>query len=120
MHASILVVEDDADTCAQLATLLEGEGYAVGTATDGYAALTWLRTHPAPRLVLLNLALSAPDGWQFLTARRADGALARVPVVALSAAGKALRPAALALGADELLSKPVNAAALLVTAGRYR
>ena len=120
MHASILVVEDDADTCAQLATLLEGEGYAVGTATDGYAALTWLRTHPAPRLVLLNLALSAPDGWQFLTARRADAALARVPVIALSAAGPALRPAALALGADELLSKPVNAAALLVTAGRYR
>ena len=120
MHAAILVVEDDSHTCAQLVTLLEGEGYAVGTASDGYAALTWLRTNVAPRLVLLNLTLSAPDGWQFLTARRADGALARVPVVALSAAGKALRPAALALGADELLSKPVNAAALLVTAGRYR
>ena len=99
---------------------MSASGYAVDTATDGCAALTYLRSHPPPRLVLLDLALSAPDGWQVLPARRADGALARVPVVALSAAGKALRPAALALGADELLSKPVNAAALLVTAGRYR
>ena len=99
---------------------MSASGYAVDTATDGCAALTYLRSHPPPRLVLLDLALSAPDGWQFPTARRADAALARVPVVVLSGDGKGMRPAALALGAARLLSKPVNAAALLVTAGRYR
>ena len=99
---------------------MSASGYAVDTAADGYAAMTYLRSRPPPRLVLLNLAIAADDGWLFLTARRADAALARVPVVVLSGDGKGMRPAALALGAARLLSKPVNAAALLVTAGRYR
>ena len=120
MRATVLAVEGDADSCAQLVTLLEGEGYAVDTATDGYAALTYLRSRPPPRLVLLNLAIAADDGWLFLTARRADAALARVPVVALSDDGQSLRAAAVALGAAGLLVKPVDAAALLVTASRYR
>jgi CheY-like chemotaxis protein len=120
MRAAILVVEDDPDSCAQILTLLEGEGYAVDTAADGYAAMTYLRSRPPPRLVLLNLAIAADDGWLFLTARRADAALARVPVVALSDDGQSLRAAAVALGAAGLLVKPVDAAALLVTASRYR
>ena len=120
MRATILVVEHDADTRAQLVTLLEYEGYAVATAADGAGALAYLRSRPPPRLVLLNLAMSAPDGWQFLAQRRAEPEFARVPVFALSAPGEALRPAALALGADDLLAKPVNPAALLVAAARYR
>lgn len=120
MRATILIVEDDADTRGQLVTLLEGEGYAVDVATDGHAALTYLRSRPPPRVVLLKLAISAPDGWRFLAACRAEPRLARIPVIALADAGEALGPAALALGADDLLAKPVSPAALLITAARYR
>jgi len=120
MRATILIVEDDADTRAQLVTLLEGQGYAVDVATDGHTTLAYLRCRPPPRLILLNLAIAAPDGWQFVAARRADAALARIPVIALSPAGDALRPAAVAVGADDLLAKPVDRDALLAAAARYR
>ena len=120
MRATILIVEDDADLSAPLATLLEGEGYAVDVATDHHTALAYLRHGPPPRLILLSLAPSAPDGWQFLAARRADAALARIPVIARSPAGKALRPAAVAVGADDLLAEPGDRDALLAAAARYR
>ncbi len=120
MRATILVVEHDADMSARLATLLEEEGYAVDVATDRHTALAYLRHGPPPRLILLSLALSALDGWQFLAARRADAAMARIPVIALSPAGTALRPAAVAVGADDLLAEPVDPDALLATVARHR
>jgi two-component system cell cycle response regulator DivK len=120
MRATILVVEDDDATRAQLVTLLEREGYSVAVTDDGHAALAYLRSQLPPCCVLLKLTMLADDCWQFLAARRSEPKLARVPVIALCAAAEKLRPAALALGAEQFLAKPVNHAALVVTVARYR
>jgi CheY-like chemotaxis protein len=120
MRATILVVEDDADARAQVVTFLEREGYTVAVTDDGHAALAYLRSQLPPCCVLLNLAMLADDCWKFLAARRSEPKLARVPVIALCAAGEALRPAASALGAEQFLVKPVNHAALVVAVARYR
>ena len=50
-NASILVVDDDVDTCHNLSDILTDLGYRVDTAYDGPAALDLVRTfdlEPAP------------------------------------------------------------------------
>ena len=50
----ILVVDDIADNCLLLQTILELEGYQVEVADNGYAALEMIEANP-PALVLLDL-----------------------------------------------------------------
>ncbi len=119
MPSPVLIVDDDAATRDALALLLNNSGYATATAADGQEALTYLRSHPAPGLVLLDLLMPVADGWQFLAERSKDAALAGVPVVTLSAGGKSLRAAAMALGADDFLEKPIAPDDLLAIVGRY-
>ncbi len=119
MPPQLLIVEDDSATRDALALLLSGAGYATATAADGREALTYLRSHPVPDLVLLDLLMPVADGWQFLAERAKDAALAAIPVVVLSAGGKSLRAAALALGADDFLEKPISPEDLLAAVGRY-
>ena len=44
--ASILVVDDEADTCRNLSDILTDLGYHVDTALDGFAALKLAREKP--------------------------------------------------------------------------
>jgi len=115
----ILLVDDDADERHGLTLLLEREGYSVVTASHAKHAVEILRQHPYPRLILLELAMEAPGGWQLLSSRYRDSALANVPFVVLSTAGQSLRCPALALGADDVLDKPINVDDLLAVVARY-
>jgi CheY-like chemotaxis protein len=93
----------------------------MAVADNGHAGLAYLRSQAPPCCVLLNLTMLAAGCWQLLATRRAEPKLiARVQVIALCAAGEALRPSALALGAEESLAKPVNHAALVGALARYR
>ena len=80
---AILVVDDDAAVREGVRALLESEGYAVATASDGAEAIEKLRTGPV-RLILLDLAMPGVDGWQFLARREAEAGFPRTPVVLLS------------------------------------
>jgi CheY-like chemotaxis protein len=115
----ILLVHGHAGECHDLTLLLERRGYSVATVAHGSQAVEFLRQHPSPRLILLELAMETPAGWQLLTARHRDSALAHVPFVVLSTAGQSLRCPALALGADDVLDKPIDADDLLTVVGRY-
>jgi len=119
MPGPILIVDDDDVTRDTLSVLFRGAGYAVVTAANGQQALSYLRTPPAPALVLLDLLMPVADGWQFLGERRKDAALAAVPVVVLSGGDKRLRSAALLMGADEFFEKPMDPEDLLTVVGRY-
>jgi len=119
MRTTVLIVEGDAADRAALVILLEGAGYAVDAVSGGQAALAYLHARPAPALILLNVVMAEADAWQFLAVRRGEPALAAIPVVVLSAAGKALRPAALALAADDFLDKPTDPGKLLAIVERY-
>jgi signal transduction histidine kinase len=101
----ILVVEDDAETARTLATVLEGEGYAISTASDGREALERLNHMEAPDLILLDLRMPVMDGWSFRLAQQRSSALAPIPVIAMSADGTS--PAA-AISADAFLKKPLS------------
>ena len=63
--ATILVVDDDADTRGLVRRLLERAGYAVREAEDGLAGLRELFA-AAPDLVLLDVMMPGLDGWETL------------------------------------------------------
>jgi chemotaxis family two-component system sensor histidine kinase/response regulator PixL len=116
---SALVVEDSPATRDALLRWLGAEGYPAAAVPDGRAALDYLRCHPPPRLIVLDLAMPEMDGWEFLVERHKDPKLVAIPVVIFTAASGIDAPALRALGADELLHKPADAEELLAAVGRY-
>lgn len=100
---TILVVEDDKDSRESVRILLENEGYCVATVTNGQEALDYLRAHPAPNVVLLDLMMPVKDGWQFLAERSQDPDLETIPVIVCSAVAT-LQDAI--PGAQAILNKP--------------
>ena len=62
-RARVLVVDDDADTRALLATVLADAGCQVDLAADGETALVLAALHP-PDAVILDLLLPDTTGWE--------------------------------------------------------
>jgi CheY-like chemotaxis protein len=111
----VLVVDDDPDVREAIGMLLEDEGYEVSSCGDGRRALELMHHQPQPNLVILDLMLPNMDGWELRSRQRADLALAKIPVIAISADSS---PKALSIHADAFLQKPVHAVDLLHTVDR--
>jgi len=88
----ILLVEDNpADVHLTLTALRDARSQSeVYVVADGEEALAFLKREgahvnaPRPDLVFLDLNLPKVDGYQVLAAMKADPALRRIPVVAIS------------------------------------
>src|SRR5437868_6427355 len=104
--ADILIVDDDPVARYVLTGILEQEGYSVAVAEQGGQGLLYLRSHPLPRLVLLDLVMPFVDGWAFLRERQRRPALQGAAVVVFSAVGGFEGPDPLHMGAAEVLLKP--------------
>jgi CheY-like chemotaxis protein len=109
--ASILVVDDEADTCRNLSDILTDLGYQVDTALDGFAALELVRKKRYD-VALLDLKMPGMDG---LTLYRELRKLcsSTVAIVVTAYASKAMAEEALAAGAWQVLAKPVDLGRLL-------
>lgn len=105
---AILVVDDDRGVREGVRALLESEGYAVATASDGAEAIEKLRGGDV-RLVLLDLAMPGVDGWQFLARRESEAGFPRAPVVLLSGL-PFIRDAP---GVADFIRKPIDSDRLL-------
>ena len=85
----ILVVEDEPDIRDAVSDLLELEGYAVQTASNGQEALELLEdaqeAESRPCLILLDVMMPVMDGHTFMARLREDGTHQRIPVVITSA-----------------------------------
>lgn len=114
MSARILIVDDEANIRRMLGALLRAEGFEVGEAQGGNAALLHL-DELRPDLVLLDLVM--PPGLMGIeTLAKLKERDATLPVVMMS--GKAqLNDAvqAIKLGAFQFLEKPLTPEAVLVT-----
>jgi CheY-like chemotaxis protein len=107
----VLVVEDNEAT-REAFSLVLGLGDQVVTASDGRAALEWLRTHARPCVIVLDLMMPIMDGYQFRREQRRDESLASIPVIVCTAAGeRSIRREQ--LQAAGYLAKPVDPLALL-------
>jgi CheY-like chemotaxis protein len=115
-HKSVLVIEDDHDIRETFRQLLELEGYPVITAANGKEGLEKLRRLPPPALILLDLMMPVMNGWEFLTAQRADESIAKIPVVVVTAVGGNGRDTLKTAG---YLKKPVELQSLLDAVKEY-
>jgi CheY-like chemotaxis protein len=82
--ASVLIVEDDADTRAVLRRSLEKEGWVVREAENGRVGLERVAAE-VPALVLLDLMMPEMDGFEFLDALRTRGTAGAPAVVVITA-----------------------------------
>ena len=89
-----------------LALLLEGEGYAVETASNGAEALARLDSS-CPSVILLDLMMPVMTGDEFRQRQLADKRFAQIPVICMTAAHDG-RERAERLHADDYLQKPVD------------
>ncbi|HZH04083.1 MAG TPA: response regulator [Myxococcaceae bacterium] len=83
-------------------------------APDGHQALKQLTERPFS-LVMTDLYMPVMDGFALMERIRAEEALKRLPVIAISAGGKDAQEKALAGGADVYLRKPVRFVEVLET-----
>lgn len=111
----ILVVEDSRINRLLLKRTLEEQGFEATLAVDGFQALAMLRaktTVPCD-VVLLDILMPNMDGYQTLSAIKADPALQHLPVIMISAVEEmdsTIR--CIEMGATDYLSKPFNPALL--------
>jgi len=108
----ILVVDDEANIRRLLQQELCDAGYRVIEATDGAEALTQTRRQ-RPNLIILDVMMPGVSGFDVTSALKADPHTADIPILILSIIED--RERGLRLGADEYLTKPVNAEGLLHT-----
>ncbi|PZV09598.1 MAG: hybrid sensor histidine kinase/response regulator, partial [Leptolyngbya sp.] len=106
--ATTLLVVDDAVTSRRtLALSLERAGYRVLQARDGHEALEQLEQNPAVGLIVCDIEMPNMNGFEFLTARRQDPALAPIPTLMLtSRSNDKHRWLAMQLGATDYFTKP--------------
>ena len=103
MATRILLVDDDPKIVPLLQRGLAYEGFEVYTALDGPAGLDAARRHQ-PHLVLLDIAMPGPDGFEVCRRLRLQ---ADVAIIMLTARDDvADKVSALNLGADDYVAKP--------------
>ncbi|PAX53359.1 response regulator transcription factor [Brunnivagina elsteri] len=109
----VLVVEDEELIREMLVLALEGEGYEVVAASDGRAAVEYLKSSEASSgelnfdLVILDLMLPQVNGLDVCRLLRHQGN--PVPIMMLSAKGSETdRVLGLEVGADDYLTKPFS------------
>jgi DNA-binding response OmpR family regulator len=106
--ARVLVVDDDEVVRALLRLNFELEGHDVLEAGDGVTALAAVRD-AHPDVVLLDVMMPAPNGFEVCSSMRADPATAAVPVVLLTArAMSSDRVRGHDAGADAYVTKPFD------------
>jgi two-component system response regulator MprA len=107
----VLVVDDDPPLRRMLERTLAAEGFEVTVAADGGGALAAAERY-APDVIVLDVAMPAPDGLAVARRMRAKGL--PTPILMLTARDAVVdRVAGLEAGADDYLIKPFAVAELV-------
>jgi phosphate regulon transcriptional regulator PhoB len=115
MNQKILVVDDEPSITDLLEYNLRQNGYRVVVARDGHEALRLARAEQ-PDLIVLDLMLPGPDGFDVCRELRREGSptLSGVPIIMLTARDEEVdRVVGLELGADDYVTKPFSVRELL-------
>ncbi|WP_040801533.1 HAMP domain-containing protein, partial [Nocardia higoensis] len=111
---TVLIVDDDARNLFALSSILELHGIAVLHAENGREGIDTLLAHPETDLVLMDVMMPEMDGYTATTKIREMSEYADLPIIAVTA--KAMlgdREKSIASGANDYVTKPVDADALI-------
>ncbi len=112
--STVVMVDDDIVALALLEEVVSGiPGVEIITFEDPVEALEYCQV-ASPDLIISDYQMSGLDGLELLTRLRAEASLASVPIMIVTAmADREVRQRALELGANEFLSKPLDAAEIV-------
>jgi two-component system cell cycle response regulator DivK len=119
MTKRILVVEDQEDNRAILRDLLTRAGYQYLEATTGEEGVA-AAERERPDLILMDIQLPEIDGYEATRRIKANPALKRIPIVAVTSyalSGDEAR--AKAAGCDGYVAKPFSPRAMLAKVREY-
>jgi DNA-binding response OmpR family regulator/DNA-binding MarR family transcriptional regulator len=112
--ADVLVVDDDRDAVEELVEFLAKAGLKCLSATDGWAALTLLNEGHRPNVVVSDLRMPELSGIEFGQQLMRLGEDERPELIFVSGnAGFDDAVEALRMGARDMLTKPIDGAALV-------
>ena len=105
----VILVDDEPDSLNLIHDILALNGAEVYRAASGHQYLQEL-ARLTPTLVVLDLAMPRPDGWDLLAEIRANPVTAHVPVVAVTAYySEKVAAEAYQAGFDAFFPKPIKA-----------
>jgi CheY-like chemotaxis protein len=105
-------VEDNPIDRAWMVQTLRQSGRTVVQASDGKQALAYLKTWPAPALVVLDMVLPGVDGWEVLNRLQMHETTRTIPIIICT--GTMLAPTwAADHGCAGVLRKPIDEETLL-------
>ncbi len=99
----ILLADDDEGIVDSITMMLEIVGYQVSSTYDGDKVIPGLQE--SPDLVILDTWMSGVDGREVCKAIKSNPATSHIPVLMISASHE-IKESALAVGADQFISKP--------------
>jgi CheY-like chemotaxis protein len=114
-YSTLLVVEDDPDVRDALELFLMDEGLSVASVAQGEEALEYLRAHPSPCAILLDLMMPVMDGYAFRRAQLADPRLTEIPTFVVTAG--ALDERVEQMRVRRAFTKPLDVQELLTALG---
>lgn len=104
---TLLLVEDERDLRESLAISLRFEGFEIYAAADGAEGLELARRN-RPDLIICDIQMPGPDGFEVLASVRADPVIGSTPFIFLTARGEKIdMRRGMVGGADDYLVKPV-------------
>ena len=108
MARNVLVVDDEPNIVISIKFLMKQKGYEVRTASNGEEALQALN-EKVPDLILLDVMMPKPDGYEVCQKIRATAKWKDIPVIMLTAKGREVeREKGFAMGADDYITKPFS------------
>jgi len=106
MMAKILVVDDDIHATTLFKTLLTAKGYEAVVVNDSATAVD-IANSTNPDLIILDLMMPEPNGFEVCKTLRTDPNFSKTPIVIFTAMGDSeSKEAAIQAGANEFLTKP--------------
>ncbi|MGO9840876.1 MAG: response regulator [Candidatus Acidiferrales bacterium] len=104
----ILIVEDDSDTRLAYHIILKVKHYETSFVKDPLSCL-WEAHRFKPNLIIMDIGLTADDGFRAMSQLKAAAHLAEIPVIVVSGGDKkAFKSRALSFGAYAYLQKPID------------
>jgi DNA-binding response OmpR family regulator len=109
---SVLVIDDEPDNFDVIDTFLSNQDYHLYYAADGQEAIASIDTYN-PDLILLDVMMPVMDGIEVCRQIKAISKWQVVPIIMVTAlSSKSDLANCLSAGADDFISKPVNAVEL--------
>lgn len=111
--AHILIIDDNEDILFMLKTMLQLKGYQVSV-KESAENIEPIIFELAPNLILMDMLLSGIDGTEVCRQLKANPAIAKIPIIMISALPQA-QTKCLEAGANAFLGKPFEMNDILET-----